>query len=272
MLPCCRFRRQHFLDKPSQTTERVEKLEGISFFPADKAETKEPQDDEMLAPRKNRSWEEYRLDLAIAYIQKGNYDTTSLDDVDLRRWAAEQRRQHKLYLTGKTTTLSFGQIQKLIDIKLVSKRPKHQSWTENCADLLAFRIQFGTFDVMNAHVVTNSKGRTVNTCNINTAALKEWVVKLREHYREPSKSIETSEELSQEQIAILDGVGFPWSGDFSEECKGDSAAKVAACMPSQEETVDAHEDTSTHTVTATAQIKSNIFGTALEMQQQTSDG
>ena len=87
---------------------------------------------------------EYRLELAIVCILKGNYDA---DDVDLRRWAAEQKRQYKLYLAGKQSSLTFAQIQKLVDVKFIAKRPKQKSWYENCADLMAFRIQFGNFDV-----------------------------------------------------------------------------------------------------------------------------
>ena len=195
------------------TSERIEKLEGICF-PVDKAASKEPRDDDTTSSRRNRSWEEFRLDLAIMYIQKGNYDANSFDDVELRRWAAEQKRQHKLYLGGKQSTLSIGQIQKLMEIKFVSKRPKQRLWSENVADLLAFRIQFGTFDVLSAQVVPNSKGKSLNPCANATSLknLQEWVTKIRGYYSESSKSVETNEDFTQDQKSKLDSVGFPWDG------------------------------------------------------------
>jgi hypothetical protein len=148
------------------------------------------------------------------YIQKGNYDANSFDDVELRRWAAEQKRQHKLYLGGKQSTLSIGQIQKLMEIKFISKRPKQRLWSENVADLLAFRIQFGTFDVLSAQFVPNSKGKYLNPCANATALknLQEWVTKVRGYYSESSKSVETNEDFTQDQKSKLDSVGFPWDG------------------------------------------------------------
>ena len=80
------------------TEELIEKLDDI-YFPFDNV----PRDDDIASSRRNRSWEEYRLDLAISYIQKGNYDAQALDDMELRRWSTEQKRQHKFYITGKQT-------------------------------------------------------------------------------------------------------------------------------------------------------------------------
>jgi len=250
------------------TSERIEKLEDINF-PFDKASMKEPRDEDTTASRRNRSWEEFRLDLAICYIQKGNFDSNSLVDVELRRWAAEQKRQHKLYLAGKQTTVTFDQIQKLVDIRFISKRPKQKSWVENCADLMAFRIQFGTFDVASAHVVITtkgmpSKGRLANPCTNNTALknLQEWVVKLRGHYCESSKSFSTNDEFSQEHKMKLDSVGFPWTGSWaiSRELPDN-----ATCDVKQQDKTDNAELNS-----SVAPIKSNLFGVTLEMAQVSS--
>mmetsp|Transcript_6546 Transcript_6546/g.14797 ORF Transcript_6546/g.14797 Transcript_6546/m.14797 type:complete len:475 (-) Transcript_6546:283-1707(-) len=241
------------------TSERIEKLEDI-YFPFDKAASKEPRDDGTTASRRNRSWEEYRVDLAIRYIQKGNYDANTFDDVELRRWATEQKRQLKLYLAGKQTTLTLAQIQKLMDIKFISKRPKQKSWSENCADLMAFRIQFGTFDVASAHVVTNYKGRSVNPCTNNTALknLQDWVAKLRGHYCESSKSVAMNEELTLDHKMKLDSVGFPWTGSLA--ISGELSAKFA-CLLKQQEKTDAPSESNTYI------IKSNLLGMTLEMQQ-----
>lgn len=244
------------------TSERIEKLEDIRF-PFDKPAAKEPREDDTVAPKRNRSWEEYRLDLAIAYIQKGTYDASSLDDVELRRWATEQKRQHKLYLAGKQTSLTFPQIQKLMDIKFIAKRPKQKSWTENCADLMAFRIQFGTFDVSSAHVVTISKGRSANPCTSNSTALKnlqEWVVKLREHYSDASKSVEVNDELTQDQLLKLVSVGFPWSGP----CASRGELLKVSCSLKQQEKTDVPAEIST----SIAPIRSNLFGMTLEIMHQ----
>lgn len=241
------------------TSERVEKLEDICF-PVDRAASKEPLADDTASLRRNRSWEEYRLELSINYIQKGNYDA---DDVDLRRWAAEQKRQHKLYLTGKQSSLTFSQIQKLMDIRFISKRPKQKSWYENCADLMAFRIQFGNFDVASAHVVPTSKGRSVNP-GTNTTPLKtlqEWVVKLRGHYRESTKLVETNDELTQEQKMKLDSVGFTWSGSWAS---GDELFRKESCLSNQQEKTAFSTANGSIGITT---IKSNIFGMTLEMQQ-----
>ena len=197
------------------TAEQVEKLEEI-FFPFNKASSKEVPEDDVAASRRNRSWEEYRADLAISYIQKGNYDSQALDDLELRRWATEQKRQHKLYLSGKQAMLTYVQIQKLIEIKFISKRPKHRSWAENCADLMAFRIQHGNFDVASA-IIKPSKGRGTKDC-ANAATLKslqEWVTKLRVAFNESPDALVANEELTQEQLTKLKSVGFPWieSGD-----------------------------------------------------------
>lgn len=192
------------------TSERIEKLEGICF-PVDKAALKESRDDDTPSSRRNRSWEEFRLDLAIMFIEKGNYDANSFEDVELRRWATEQKRQHKLYLGGKQSTLTITQIQKLMEIKFISKRPKQRLWIENCADLMAFRIQFGTFDVLSVQFVPNSKGKSLNPC-ANAAALKnlqEWVAKIQGYSCEHSKSVETNDEFTQDQKSKLDRVGFP---------------------------------------------------------------
>jgi len=246
------------------TSERIEKLEDIRFQ-FDKLTSKEPRDDVTTATRRSRSWEEYRLDLAIAFIQKGTYDSNALDDIELRRWASEQKRQHKLYLAGKHTTLTFPQIQKLIDIKFISKRPKQMSWIENCADLMAFRIQFGTFDVASAHVVTNSKGRSANPCPNSTVlkSLQELVAKLRGHYCNSSESISTNDELTQDQKAKLDSVGFPWTGSWASS--GELSNKVSCSLKQQEETRVLAD-----TNTSNAPIKSNLFGMTLEIQQAVS--
>jgi len=251
------------------TSERIEKLEDI-HFPFDKASTKEPRDDDTAAFRRNRSWEDHRLDLAISYILKGTFDSNSLDDVELRRWAAEQKRQHKLYLAGKQTALTSAQIQKLMDIKFISKRPKQKSWSENCADLMAFRIQFGTFDVASAHVVTNakgmpSKGRSANPCTNNTALknLQEWVVKLRGHYCESSKSVSMNDELTQDQKVKLDSVGFPWTGSWA--IRGELSDNDSCSLKQQEKTEVPAECSA-----SVASIKSNLFGMTLEMQQVSS--
>ena len=238
------------------TSERVEKLEDICF-PVDRATSKEPLTDDTASLRRNRSWEEYRLELAIVCIQKGNYDA---DDVDLRRWAAEQKRQYKLYLAGKQSSLTFAQIQKLVDVKFIAKRPKQKSWYENCADLMAFRIQFGNFDVASAHVVPNFKGRSINSCS-NTTPLKtlqEWVIKLRGHYRESTKFVETNDELTQEQKIKLDSVGFTWSG--SRASVEELFTKESCLVKQQEKTNFSPADGSI----VIATIKSNLFGMTLE--------
>jgi hypothetical protein len=238
------------------TSERVEKLEDICF-PVDRAISKEPLADDTASLRRNRSWEEYRLELAIVYIQKGNYDA---DDVDLRRWAAEQKRQYKLYLAGKQSSLTFAQIQKLMDIKFVSKRPKQKSWYENCADLMAFRIQFGNFNVASAHVVPNSKGRSVYSCYNSTPlkTLQEWVIKLRGHNCESSKLAETNDELTQEQKIKLDSVGFTWHGSWAS---GEELFTKELCLFKQQEKTDLSPADGSIGI---ATIKSNLFGMTLE--------
>ena len=238
------------------TSERVEKLEDICF-PVDKATSKEPLTDDTASLRRNRSWEEYRLELAIVFILKGNYDA---DDVDLRRWAAEQKRQYKLYLAGKQSSLTFAQIQKLMDIKFIAKRPKQKSWYENCADLMAFRIQFGNFDVASAHVVPISKGKYINYCS-NTTPLKtlqEWVIKLRGHYRESTKFVETNDEFTQEQKIKLESVGFTWSGSWAS---GEELLTKESCLVKQQEKTDFSPADGSIGI---ATIKSNLFGMTLE--------
>ena len=233
------------------TPGRVEKLEDI-HFPFDTAARSDILEDEATtSARRNRSWEEYRLDLAACHIQKGNYDSGSIEDVELRRWALEQKRQHKLYLAGRPSSLSLNQIQKLVDVKLVSKRPKQKFWVENCADLLAFRIQFGSFDVGRAHVVTSAKGVPHKTKlagpSINGTALKnvqDWVIKLRELYRIKS------DELTKEQKSKLDSVGFPWTGD------------LPATIEPKVKGTDAEETNSS----PCAPIRSHVFGLTVEMQ------
>ncbi|KAL3822857.1 hypothetical protein ACHAXA_006221 [Cyclostephanos tholiformis] len=234
------------------TSERVEKLEDICF-PVDRATAKEPLTDDTALMRRNKTWEEYRLELAIFYIQKGNYDA---DDIDLRRWAAEQKRQHKLYLTGKQSSLTFSQIQKLVDIKFISKRPKQKSWCENCADLMAFRIQFGSFDVASAHIVVpNSKGRPIYP-SIDPTPLKmlqEWVTKLRGHFCELTKLVETNDDLTQEQKVKLDSVGYKWSGSWVSE--------------KEKNTNETDFPPAVGTSIGIPSIKSNIFGMTLELQR-----
>ena len=218
------------------TSERIEKLEGICF-PVDKAASKEPREDDTSSYRRIRSWEEFRLDLAIMYIQKGNYDANSFEDMELRRWAAEQKRQHKFYLGGKQSTLNMSQIQKLMEIKFISKRPKQRLWSENCADLMAFRIQFGTFDVLSAQFVPNSKGKSLNPC-ANASALKnlqEWVTKIRGNYIESSlNSVETNDEFTQDQKSKLDSVGFPWDGCL---VSNDELILEEPCIPKDQEKI-----------------------------------
>ena len=224
------------------TSERIEKLEGICF-PVDKAASKESREDDTTSSRRNRSWEEYRLDLAIMYIQKGNYDANSFEDVELRRWAAEQKRQHKLYLGGKQSTLTFAQVQKLMEIKFISKRPKQRLWSENCADLIAFRIQFGNFDVLSARFVPNSKGKSLNPCANATALknLQEWVTKIRSFYCMSSKSVATDDDFTLDLKSKLDRAGFPWDGCWvnsegliSEECIPREQEKTD-CSPSEDD-------------------------------------
>lgn len=245
------------------TSERVEKLEDICF-PFEKPAPKEPRDEDNIATcarkGKARSWEEFRLDLAVNCIQKGNYDYSSFDDVELRRWAAEQKRQHKLYVAGKPTSLSNDQIQKLVDIKLIVKRPKQKSWPEICGDLMAFRIHFGTFDVSSAHVVP--KGRTANPCPNNTALknLQDWVIKLRERYCESTKTVSLDEELTQEQKAKLDCVGFPWTGPWMNTF---GQPEIILCPPKEKEKTNS---TPAEGNSSIAPIKSNLFGMTLEMQ------
>jgi hypothetical protein len=147
--------------------------------------------------RRNRSWEEYRLELAIVCILKGNYDA---DDVDLRRWAAEQKRQYKLYLAGKQSSLTFAQIQKLIDIKFIAKLPKQKSWYENCADLMAFRIQFGNFDVAGNTLVPHAN-----------FGLGAWVKRQQVQYTLYCKGDGTKSDLTDDRVRLLNDLGFIWS-------------------------------------------------------------
>ncbi len=205
------------------TVERVEKLDEI-FFPFDKASSMDIPEDDVAASRRNRSWEEYRADLAISYIQKGNYDSQCLDDLELRRWATEQKRQHKLYLSGKQSMLTYDQIQKLIEIKFISKRPKHLSWGENCAQLMAFRIRHGHFDVSKANSIEISPKKNKTSIQFyNTNAIKylsDWVTKIRKQYMQSLESPESfvsCDVLTQEQIIKLNSVGFPWTEVDEEE-------------------------------------------------------
>jgi hypothetical protein len=172
------------------------------YFPFDKTPSRESSGDDIAASRRNRSWEEYRLDLAISYIQKGNYDMQAIEDIELRRWAIYQKSQHKLYLAGKQSSLSFSQIQRLIDIKFISKRPKQWSWPELCGDLLAFRIQFGNFDVANAYVVQTSKSKSPSPGIISTSLknIQELMTKLKT----------ARNDFTQEQIMKLTSANFPW--------------------------------------------------------------
>ena len=185
------------------TSDRVEKLNNI-YFPF--YHSKEASSDDVAASRRNKSWEEYRLDLAISYIQKGNYDLQAIDDIELRRWAFEQKRQHKLYLSGKQSSLSFTQIQRLIEIKFISKRAKQWSWPELCGDLMAFRIQFGSFDVSSVSIAhtskTSSKGKTSIPSVIPSTLknIQDLVTKLRI----------ARDEFTLEQIDKLNKVQFPW--------------------------------------------------------------
>ena len=188
------------------TTSQIQKLNDI-YFPFD-VNSNTPSENDIAASRRNRSWEEYRLDLAISYIQKGNYDLQSISDIELRRWATEQKRQHKLYLSGKQSALSLAQIQRLIDIKFISKKPKQFSWPELCGDLMAFRIQFGTFDAANAKLVPNPpkapKGKQ-STPILSSSPLnniQDLITKLRT----------AKNDFTQEQLQKLTTARFPWDG------------------------------------------------------------
>lgn len=184
------------------TQDRIDKLNDI-YFPFEHLGSNESSDNDAVALRRNKSWEEYRLDLAISYVHKGNYDLQTIDDVELRRWAAEQKRQHKLYLAGKQSSLSFTQIQRLIDIKFVSKRCKQWSWPELCGDLMAFRIQFGTYNVASATVVhSTSKGKTSchETTSTTLSSIKDFITRLKV----------SRDELTQEQLQKLNKASFPW--------------------------------------------------------------
>ena len=205
------------------TQDRIEKLNDI-YFPFHKTNLSESMGNDATASRRNRSWEEYRLDLAISYIRKGNYDMQAIDDIELRRWATEQKRQHKLYLSGKQSSLCFTQIQRLIDIKFISKRPKQWSWPELCGDLMAFRIQFGTFDIASANIVISPKctpkNKTMNLGSITTAFhnVQDFVSKLKS----------SRDEFTQEQLLKLNSANFPW-----DEATGSSISSVVAKSSTQ---------------------------------------
>ena len=147
-----------------------------------------------------------------------------------------------------------------MDIKFIAKRPKQKSWYENCADLMAFRIQLGNFDVASAHVVPNSKGRSINSCS-NTTPLKtlqEWVIKLRGHYHESTKFVEINDELTHEQKMKLDSVGFTWSAPWAS---GEELFTKESCLVKQQEKTDF---TPADGSIGIATIKSNLFGMTLE--------
>jgi hypothetical protein len=213
------------------TPDRIEKLNDI-YFPFDKSSLNESNENDVAASRRNRSWEEYRLDLAISYVQKGNYDMQAIDDLELRRWATEQKRQHKLYLSGKQSSLSFTQIQRLIDIKFISKRPKQWSWPELCGDLVAFRIQFGNFDVARAKVVFNNpkthpKGKPFSSASTSftLSNIQDLLSKLKS----------SREDFTQEQLQKLSSANFPWdepAGNVVETV--DVAAKSNAEVPASD--------------------------------------
>jgi hypothetical protein len=247
------------------TPDRVEKLSDI-FFPFDSQVSNECASNDTTAARRNRSWEEYRLDLAISYIRKGNYDMQAIDDQELRRWATEQKRQHKLYLAGKQSSLSFTQIQRLIDIRFISKRAKQWSFPELCGDLMAFRIQFGTFDVANAKVVTNykaSKGKPLCSSIAFTTL---------HNIQELTNKLKTAmHEFTEDQLTKLNSVSFPWvepavsSSTPSESSSSQVAVSIAG-------------NTTTHTKTASntqfaasldPPLVKNIFGMTLEMSPMT---
>ena len=210
------------------TPDHIEKLNDI-YFPFDPNSNK-PSENDVAASRRNKSWEEYRLDLAISYVQKGNYDLQSICDIELRRWATEQKRQHKLYLSGKQSSLSLAQIQRLIDIKFISKRPKQFSWPELCGDLMAFRIQFGTFDVASAKVVAGpkaSKGIQLNPVLSSTTLnnIKDLFTKLRT----------ARNDFTQEQLQKLTNARFPWDepAGIAVEREATASNPEAVCLEHQ---------------------------------------
>eukprot|EP00804_Cyclotella_cryptica_P031119 CCRYP_011732-RA/>CCRYP_011732-RA protein AED:0.03 eAED:0.03 QI:459/1/1/1/0.66/0.5/4/77/1122 len=241
----CKQQEQHRLllsgAKSELTSDRIQKLNDI-YFPFDKSTSRDSSGDDIAASRRNRSWEEYRVDLAISYIQKGNYDMQAIDDIELRRWAIHQKSQHKLYLAGKQSSLSYSQIQRLIDIKFISKRPKQWSWPELCGDLLAFRIQFGNFDVASASVVHTSKAKSPSPGIISTSLknIQDLVTKLRI----------ARDDLTQEQIMKLSSANFPWSGND---------VKVGDIMPDHQDAISEGQAISSKPLTK------QIFGIVVEM-------
>lgn len=150
-------------------------------------------------PVKNTvSWESRFQDLALHKARKGTCNVSQKDDPALNRWIANQRKQRRLLLEGKTSALTEERIDMLESIgfewggrgRAGGKTGQRRAWDEWLEDLAAWKGEHGDCLVPQKH----------------PSGLGLWVAKQRQNFRlwmngQPSP-------MTRERVASLEALGF----------------------------------------------------------------
>jgi hypothetical protein len=161
------------------TPDRVKALEGIGFV------WKPP----------SPSWEDRLIELADYRNNQGhcNISKNYSENTKLADWVGTQRKQYKLHLAGKASSMTLSRIQALEDIGF--EWDSHgAAWGDRLSDLADYRRIHGHFNVPRN--------------NIENTKLANWVTHQRREYRLHVK--EMSPRMTKFRIQKFESLGFEW--------------------------------------------------------------
>jgi hypothetical protein len=164
---------------------------------------------------RGKSWEDMYAEMLKHRLMHSSFHVSS-QQTALYHWVREQRMEYEKYVDGKPSALCINRIRKFNKVNFPwkadgrafnSENDLPNSWEEMYGELLAFRIQFQSFDVPESN------------------QLFSWIATQRSmRTRHLSKATDKSV-LVEERIEKLHEIGFPWEARESIAAK-ESIAEV----------------------------------------------
>jgi hypothetical protein len=164
-----------------------------------------------------KSWEDMYAELLKHRLMHSSFNVSS-QQTALLHWVREQRMEYEKYVDGKPSALCIDRISKLNTVSFPwkadgrafnAKDDLPKSWEEMYGELLAFRIQFQSFDVP------------------KKMQLFSWIAAQRLMRTRHLGKATNKSALAAERIRKLDEIGFPWEANESNVAKESSAAPPA---------------------------------------------
>lgn len=158
---------------------------------------------------RSKSWEDMYAELLKHRLMHSSFHISSQQPT-LYHWVREQRMEYEKYVGGKPSALCIDRIRKFNKVGFPWKADGHaskaeddlpKSWEEMYGELLAFRIQFQSFNVPETHL------------------LFSWIAAQRSMRTLHLGKTTNDSALVEERIQKLNEIGFPWEAKESNVAK-----------------------------------------------------